>query len=113
MIIEMSIETLCYAVALLSSFLKLFVYFLACSLVAILSWLVLSRLVFHPLAKYPGPKLAGLTSLYEDSYEVYGDANYDYIWRIKRLHDRYGGPTKPAIRFPEHILMILQGPLCG
>jgi hypothetical protein len=89
----MSIEPPGHAVVLLSSFLKLFAYSLAYSLAAILLWLVLSRLVFHPLAKYPGPKLAGLTSLYEDLYEVYGDANYDYIWRIKELHDRYGGST--------------------
>lgn len=50
--------------------------------------LVIYRLYFHPLAKFPGPKLAAATLWYEFYYDVnkYGS----YIWRIKEMHEQYG-----------------------
>jgi hypothetical protein len=72
------------------SALPLFGLAVGCSLAAGCLCFVLSRLVFHPLARFPGPKIAALTSLYEDFHEVHGSANYDYIWRIQKMHDRYG-----------------------
>ena len=48
------------------------------------------RIFFHPLAKFPGPKLAGLTLWYEFYYDVIGRGKY--LWKIKELHEKYGGP---------------------
>ncbi|KAJ4290380.1 hypothetical protein N0V90_010596 [Kalmusia sp. IMI 367209] len=57
------------------------------------------RVYFHPLAKFPGPKLAALTFWYEFYYDVYPN-HYQYGFKIKELHDRYG----PIIRInPIHI----------
>ncbi len=46
------------------------------------------RLFFSPLAKFPGPKLAALTRKYELYYEAV--QNYEYLWKIKKLHQQYG-----------------------
>ena len=48
------------------------------------------RVLFHPLAKFPGPKLAGLTLWYEFYYDVIGRGKY--LWKIKELHEAYGDP---------------------
>lgn len=50
--------------------------------------LAIYRLFLSPLAKFPGPKIAALTRKYESYYEVY--RNYEYIWKIKELHEKYG-----------------------
>ncbi|KAK2744163.1 hypothetical protein FQN57_004423 [Myotisia sp. PD_48] len=50
------------------------------------------RLYFHPLSKFPGPKVAALTYLYELYFDAFQGGQY--IWEIKRLHERYG----PIIR---------------
>jgi hypothetical protein len=54
--------------------------------------LVIYRLIFHPLAKFPGPRLAGATYWYEYYYDVHKDGQY--IWRIQEMHDHYG-ETQP------------------
>ena len=46
------------------------------------------RLFLSPLAKFPGPKLAALTRKYESYYEAV--QNYEYLWKIKKLHQKYG-----------------------
>jgi hypothetical protein len=46
------------------------------------------RLVWSPIAKFPGPKLAALTLWYEFYYDVY--QNGRYIWEIEKMHERYG-----------------------
>ncbi|KAF1844500.1 putative benzoate 4-monooxygenase cytochrome P450 [Cucurbitaria berberidis CBS 394.84] len=58
-------------------------------------WVVVGvyRVYFHPLAKFPGPKLAALTFWYEFYYELYPH-KYQYLWKIKELHEQYG----PIIR---------------
>ena len=50
--------------------------------------LTIYRLVFSPLAKFPGPKLAALTRKYESYYEAV--QNYEYLWKIKQMHQKYG-----------------------
>jgi hypothetical protein len=41
-----------------------------------------------PLAKFPGPKLAAATLLYEFYYDVI--CKGQYTWKIKELHQQYG-----------------------
>ncbi|KAH8694203.1 cytochrome P450 [Talaromyces proteolyticus] len=64
--------------------------------------LVFYRLVFHPLAGFPGPCLAAATWW----YEFYHDTRLGgglYIWRIEDLHKKYG----PVVRInPEELHII-------
>lgn len=50
--------------------------------------LTVYRLFLSPLAKFPGPKLAALTRKYESYYEAI--ENYEYLWKIKQMHKKYG-----------------------
>ncbi|KAK3210380.1 hypothetical protein GRF29_44g2555326 [Pseudopithomyces chartarum] len=53
---------------------------------------------FHPLARFPGPKLAAMTFLYEFWYE--GIRWGKYTWEIERMHEKYG----PIVRInPEEL----------
>ena len=49
---------------------------------------VFYNLFFHPLARFPGPKLAAATHLYEFYWSVIRDG--EFIWEIERLHKKYG-----------------------
>ncbi|KAJ5558222.1 hypothetical protein N7535_008437 [Penicillium sp. DV-2018c] len=56
------------------------------------------HLYFHPLSKFPGPKLAAATYLYEFYYDVIKSGMY--IWEIERMHEQYG----PIVRInPQEI----------
>lgn len=44
------------------------------------------RLYLHPLAKFPGPKLAAATFLYEFHFNRQGT----FIWQLEKLHEQYG-----------------------
>ena len=46
------------------------------------------RLCFHPLAKFPGPKLAALTRWYEFYHDIVHKGCF--IWKLEELHERYG-----------------------
>ncbi|KAK0611290.1 cytochrome P450 CYP682H1 [Immersiella caudata] len=48
------------------------------------------RLFLGPLSKFPGPKIAALTSLYEAYYDCYKDGGGRYYIEINRMHDEYG-----------------------
>lgn len=50
--------------------------------------LIVYRLFFHPLAKFPGPKLAAASYWYEFYYDAVQPGKY--IWKIKELHQIYG-----------------------
>lgn len=49
---------------------------------------VIYNLYFHPLAKFPGPKLAAASHLYEFYWSVIRDG--EFIWAIEKLHKEYG-----------------------
>ncbi|KAM3422487.1 hypothetical protein BST61_g2834 [Cercospora zeina] len=53
--------------------------------------LVIYRIFFHPLAKYPGPLLAKITDLYSTYHALRGDRHLDFY----RIHEQYG----PIVRF--------------
>ncbi|MCJ1447230.1 MAG: hypothetical protein MMC23_007741 [Stictis urceolatum] len=60
----------------------------------------LYRLIFHPLAKFPGPKLAAVSRYYEAYHDVIQDGQYTN--KIAELHRSYG----PIIRISPHELHI-------
>jgi hypothetical protein len=49
---------------------------------------VIYRLFLSPLSKFPGPKLAAATLLYEAYYDVILGGQYTF--KIKELHEQYG-----------------------
>lgn len=50
--------------------------------------LVIYRLYFSPLAKFPGPKLAAATLWYEFYYDIIKTGQYTF--KIRELHAKYG-----------------------
>lgn len=52
------------------------------------------RLIFHPLGRFPGPKWAAVTGLYEFYWDVI--QNGQYTFRIAELHRQYGMPRFQA-----------------
>ncbi len=49
--------------------------------------LVMYRLFFSPIAKFPGPKLAAVTSWYELYYDMVHKGKY--LFEIEKMHDKY------------------------
>ena len=49
---------------------------------------VVYRLFFHPLAKFPGPKLAALTVYFEFYHD--GVRGGQYTFEIAKMHEKYG-----------------------
>ncbi|KAF4547082.1 Chitin synthase D-like protein [Elsinoe fawcettii] len=70
-------------------------------------YLVVYRFYFHPLARFPGPWLAGATYWYDFFYDCLASGGYGRsVFNIEALHDRYGPivritPDEIAIRDPE------------
>lgn len=46
----------------------------------------------HPLSRFPGPKLAAMTILYEGWYDLIKVGRY--TWEIQKMHDQYGASTR-------------------
>lgn len=70
-------------------------YLLPCAALTVVVLLVLFcmrvviyRLYAHPLASFPGPRLAAATFLYEFYFDVIKGGMY--IWEIERMHEQYG-----------------------
>ena len=49
----------------------------------------LYRITFHPLAKFPGPKIAAMTMWYETYWDVWPHLGR-YQWKIQEMHKQYG-----------------------
>ncbi|KAI9705392.1 MAG: hypothetical protein M1820_005222 [Bogoriella megaspora] len=70
-----------------SSVVKLVLAF-ATALFSLGLWTIISRLCFSPIAHFPGPKLAAVTSLYELYCSIV--LKGQWAFRIKEMHEKYG-----------------------
>ncbi len=61
------------------------------SLIIFLLLRAIYRLTLHPLAKFPGPFWARITSIYGMSYDLTGDRGYSLTFPA--LHEKYGRST--------------------
>jgi hypothetical protein len=62
--------------------------YLGLGLLFYIASLYIYRLTLHPLAKYPGPKLAALSNWYEFYYDVYQQG--EFTFHLQELHEIYG-----------------------
>lgn len=82
---------------------------------AYLVTLALYRLFFHPLARFPGPRLAAITRWYEMYYDVVH--NGQYTFKIKEMHRQYGisislPPMLPVLHSNYEPYCMMQVLLC-
>lgn len=72
---------------LMSSTFRLWVV-LSIGLLSYLVVVVIYRLFLHPLAQFPGPKIAASTYFYEFCWDFYGQGAY--LFQIEKMHLKYG-----------------------
>lgn len=67
------------------------------------------RLYFHPLSKFPGPKLTAITHLYEFYYDCIQSGQF--LWEIARMHEQYG-VFPPVKKGAKGVVLIGKRPHC-
>lgn len=74
-------------------------------------WLALNRLYISPLSKIPGPRIAGLSTLYEAYYDLVSKGGGQFAFKIKELHAKYGpivrvGPDEVHVDDPGYYNVV-------
>ncbi|KAI2616722.1 cytochrome P450 [Hypoxylon sp. NC1633] len=69
------------------------------------------RLYMSPLSRFPGPKLAALTTLYEAYFDLVSNGGGQFAFQVKALHAKYGpivrvGPNEVHIDDPEYYNVV-------
>jgi hypothetical protein len=70
--------------------------------ILIYAGLIIYRLFFHPLAKFPGPRLAAATHWYEAYYELIHKGGAQFPPKVRQLHARYG----PIVRITPNEISV-------
>lgn len=65
------------------------------------------RLHLHPLSKFPGPRLAAVTGLYEIYFSVWGVSSFDD--EIERMHQEYGKWPTPYTPPHREVSLLTNG----
>lgn len=69
--------------------------------------LVIYRLWFHPLTRFPGPKLLAATTWYEAYVDLF---HHDFPERLAKIHEKYGRILAPNLG-PNSVFNIWLGPI--
>ena len=62
--------------------------YLAATVTIVLAWHYIHRLWMHPLAPYPGPRLAAMTKWYRAYFDLIRDGGW--LEQLEKLHAQYG-----------------------
>lgn len=57
--------------------------------------LLIYRLYFHPLARFPGPKIAAATHWWECIQDLFAGQGGQYMNQVEQMHDDYGSSSDP------------------